>query len=236
MRAIVNVGVGLWYPIGSKRLHQSIIKYSPNTAVFINQIPHTSHKDNPYAFKIAAIQQAYDKGCRKIFWMDSSVYLRKSMKPLWDLLDTQGHVLIRNGFNCGQWCSDAALKILGLDREDAFIMPDYTGAVMGLNFEYERTREFFSKLQDACAKGCFKGSWSNQNGDVSEDTRVLGHRHDQVIGSIIADRLGMELINPSPYFVYRNGDEMNVKEDVILVSQGMLWDGWYVKDKKQSLI
>jgi hypothetical protein len=73
-------------------------------------------------------------------------------------------------------------------------IPDFTACCMGLDLRQQRPAEFFTRWFAAAQDGVsFLGDWNNERGQCSPDRRCLGHRHDQVIGSIIAHQMGMEL-------------------------------------------
>jgi hypothetical protein len=78
---------------------------------------------------------------------------------------------------------------LKLDREASFEIPHLMACCMGFTFPKcdGFVHEYYARAND----GTFKGAWSNENKQVSDDPRVLGHRHDQTAASVIATRLGM---------------------------------------------
>jgi hypothetical protein len=91
----------------------------------------------------------------------------------------------------GNWTSDAALPLLGITREQSFKIPKLATHSLGLDLKTNIARDFLSQWMDAANNGSFRGAWTNNNHEVSQDPRVCGHRHDLSAASVIADRLGM---------------------------------------------
>lgn len=224
---VVNVGLGRWYPRGCIRLRDSLKATNPNVDIlqWIDEYPPNSpsHQVSPYAFKVAAFRHAASLGYELILWCDSSLWATGSLEPFFTKLAEQGHVLQANGWACGQWCSDRALEPFGITRDEAMEIPDYTGCCMGLNVTHERTREFLRRLYKKSKDGfSFPGSWTNKNQEVSADPRVLGHRHDQVIGSLIAWQMGMELTSSTEgILAYYHAGMPPVPPSVVMFNQGM---------------
>ena len=158
-----------------------------------------------------------------VLWCDSAMFCVGSLVPFFEAIKEHGHVLQVNGFTCGECCSDKALEHLGITREEAFAVPDYTGCCMGLDMTHPRTIEFMRLLTKEAQDGVsFVGSWHNKHGEVSADPRVWGHRHDQVVGSLLAHRLGMPLTPTHEGFVsYYFGDMSQIHEKAVMLNQGM---------------
>jgi len=224
---IVNVGLGKWYPRGSLRLRDTVKRFNPDVPLlqWIDEYPPGSptHEQSPYAFKMSAINHAASLGHDVVLWCDSAMFCIKPLTPFFEEIKEHGHVLQENGFACGQWCSDKALEHLGFTRGEAWVIPDYTGCCMGLDMTNPRTVEFMRLLTKEAEDGVsFIGAWNNKKRQVSSDRKVLGHRHDQVVGSLLAHRLGMGLTQTHDGFVsYYLGDMSVIHEKAAMLNQGM---------------
>jgi len=153
-----------------------------------------THAQKPYAFKVYAILEAFRRGADTVLWADASVCPLNDFQPLWDIIDNQGYWLSKNGANnCGEWCSDAALPILGINRQWAYHIPQIWATSMGFHRDSITARSFLCSLECLARTDAFCGPWVNTHGEASSDPRVSGHRHDQTAASVIADRLGMTL-------------------------------------------
>lgn len=189
---------GSWYVKGQKRLKENFLKFGyTGDFLFYNdesQLKCSSHENTPYAFKAYAFQKAIEAGYIQIVWCDSSMYLYndQSLNRIRRQLDKDGYMLPLNGWNTGQWCSDAALPKLGITREESFNIPHIMANCMGFDLSNEKSREFLRQYFAHAKDGSFRGAWKNVKDSVSSDSRVLGHRHDQTAGSVIAWRLGMQ--------------------------------------------
>jgi hypothetical protein len=138
------------------------------------------------------LKQAMDDGYDYIIWCDSAVYLIAPVHVIYNQLEVDGYMLVLNGWTTGQWCSDAALKTLGITREESFTLPHLMANMMGFDTRREECRQFIKQYYEKANDGItFHGAWHNRDKQVSNDPRVLGHRHDQTAASVIAWRLGM---------------------------------------------
>jgi hypothetical protein len=166
------------------------------------------HLDVPFAFKPFCIADARAHGRSAVLWLDSSCVVIRSLDPIFEAIETNGYVLFKNGtYNVGEWASDLALSEFGLTRERALTLPEVSAGAIGLSFNRRIGVEFFEAWFEAANKAtAFRGtderlaSWAdyedvkwNRSGRASSDPRVHGHRHDQTVAGILADRFGMEL-------------------------------------------
>jgi len=183
-----------WFVGGQMRLAEFMRRFANSDYLFYEseaEVGAPSHAENPYAFKVYAIKKAIEDGYRYIFWVDSSIFPVKSIKPVWDIIQNQGYLFIQNSFRVGEWVSDSVLDMFKLSRDSAFAMESIYGGIFGLDMQNEKANIFFSELWQAMESGAFKGEWDNNSGSVSSDTRVKGHRHDQAVMSILAYKHGM---------------------------------------------
>lgn len=168
------------------------------------------HQDNPYAFKIYAIEKARSEGYNQILWLDSSVYAVKDISPVWKWLSDKGIFLEEAGHMVGNWCNDYTLSYFGVTREEAMQMPMFAAGYVGFDFTNEISNEFFFKWKKSMEYGCFKGSWDN-------------HRHDMSAGSIIANQMGLvKLYSQSgQFFAYVGEGYDKPKETACFHLQGI---------------
>lgn len=177
-----------------------------------------SHLEKPYAFKVYAILEAIQRGYQQVIWADASILPIRDLDPVWHLLETRGYWISENPpGTCGEWTSDAALPLLGINREQAFQIPQVVGTAFGLNLDFTIARDFFRNLRDIEQTEAFCGPWVNDQQQASQDSRVLGHRHDQTAMSVIAHRLGMDLTKPPAYI---GGIEQKVDNTVFIIDRG----------------
>ena len=217
--SIVNVGISQWYERGSQRLARSLEPYVGADLLTWDELPSGSppHAAVPYAFKPWAMLVARARGHRYVLWCDSAVWAIRSPMPIFDAIARDGYFITENGFRCGEWITDAALQLMGLTRDGAFEIPDYSGCCFGLDMVSDIGREFFTQYLKRAQDGSFCGDWKNDRGQCSADPRCKGHRHDQVVGSIIAHRLGMKFNREKLFRYYVPEPEPSV----CLLAQGM---------------
>jgi hypothetical protein len=128
-------------------------------------------------------------------------------------IEHHGYYLQENGSNVGEWCSDAAIKAMGLTREQAFDIPELAGMAMGLDLRRAECQQF---VRDWLGMAhTFPGYHTNSValdaagqpyaghrnvGFVSDNPQVKGHRHDQSAASVLSHRLDWKL-TPRPILV-----------------------------------
>lgn len=198
------------FAAGQKRL----IKSLPNDHLKIydnySKIGSPTHQQNPYAFKIYAIEKARNEGATHVFWLDSSVYAVKDITPVWEWLHDKGIFLEEAGHLVGNWCNDFKLNYFGITREQAMQMPMFAAGYVGFDFTKKVSIEFFERWKQAMLDGCFNGSWEND-------------RHDMTCGSIIAYQMGLvNLYSPGgQFFAYVGEGYTAPKETAVFHLQGL---------------
>jgi len=168
-----------------------------------SQVGSPLHQDNPYAFKIYAIEEMKKRGYNQVLWVDCSVWAIKSIVPVFDIITKDGYVCQDAGHFVGRWTNDRTLQYFGLSRDEAMQIPMYGNAgFLGLDFDTEIANTFFNQWKQSMLDGMFVGSWTNHNKSESQDERCDGHRHDMSCGSIIRHRLGMKMQSGMEYLQY----------------------------------
>lgn len=210
---IVNVGTGARFVRGTTRLLKSVRSYGFPVLTWTNGYPPGSptHQEQPYAFKCYAMKAARDAGYRYVLWWDSAIVAVKSPQPFFDAIKRDGYYFRENGWNCGQWMTDRSLEIMGLSRDEALKMPDFVGACIGVDFEHSQAVTWFEEWFKHAMTGAFQGPTTNVGNCCSCDPRCLGHRHDQVVGSVIFNRLGLKF-NQDDLFSYVPNSWPNCEE------------------------
>ena len=193
---IISVGVNGWYPQGLNRLENSLLYHGYYGHIFFNHHLardwQNQHEQNPYAFKIAAFQNAIDKDYKLILWLDASFWAIKNPYPIFDIMNGDGYFLVSNGNNARQECNDKCLDYFNIGYDEAVNVPMISSGCVGLNMENGTAQEFFNMWKQSCIDGIFKGS-RNHNPEESNDPRFLYHRQDQSAASCIAYKLGMKI-------------------------------------------
>lgn len=219
MNCIINVATsGAWYERGSQRLAESLapVNYMGEIKIWSGMYPEgcPPHSEIPYGFKPHAFKWAKEAGMKKVIWMDSSVWAQKDIQPIFDIIEKQGYMILRNGWTTGNWSTDEQLSAYNLTREEAFSVPHAMANVIGINFDSYIGNLIFEEYFNN--QHLFKGAWKNENGEVSADKRVLGSRHDQTILSLIVHKYKLELTNPQGIIDYNTGNT-----ESILLTQGL---------------
>lgn len=184
-RAIVNlVSNNSTYIFGQQRLLDSLTLCNNGTFevfTFIgeNQVKSPSHVDNPYAFKVYAIDHVRELGYDQILWLDASIVSATAdISPIWNHMSNVGFFFEEAGHMVGSWSNDRTLQYFNITREAAQLMPMYSAGMTGLDFRNAYSIEFFDKWKQSMLDGQFVGSWKD-------------HRHDMTCASIIANQMGL---------------------------------------------
>lgn len=190
-------------------------------SVIRNNYDYTGYCAKPFALR-AAREAGADIG----ILMDAAFWPIRSIDPLVDHIANTGYYLCENGYRMGEWCSDAALEMLQLSRDEAFAIPEVSGYCVGLNLRLARCCQLIDEWCALASDGATfpghhtaTGGQGRNQGFVSRDPRVKGHRHDQTALSAITWRLGMREHIERPRFTAYHGHE---DVTTVLVNRGGL--------------
>lgn len=232
--ALVTCAIGGWYPRGAARLIESLERQGCTIPLYswINVYPPESPTDLPYRSKPHAMRHAQSLGHDIVIWIDAAFYAIRPINPLIEHIARIGYYLVDNGAIVGEWCRDAALAPLGIDRETSMRITEASSYCVGLNFHDARCRELLNRwTETAHHPDIFPGPHTNtahpdfkpparNAGWCSDDPRVKGHRHDQTALSVIAWQLGMFQLTPRPVFCDYAHDDVVADERTLMLNSG----------------
>lgn len=228
MRTVVNVGIGIWYPKGSMRLNDSLVKvgFQGKRQIYSGYLPDQCppHHQRNYSMKAFALRDAVEAGATSILWCDSSVYAIASIDRIFETIEQDGYYFIDNGNNCAQTATDNALKNMNLSRDEAEKIPERTTCVFGFSMLHEPGRAFYHEFIHQESIGSFNGGREYRKED-SEDPRFWFSRHDQTAASIIAHQQGMTKMHhygQDVMYMIDNGRRNEIPAGVSLINHGML--------------
>lgn len=197
-RAIVNFSNNNgWYGQGRERLKTMLPDFVPDDVDMFffedeEKIGSPIHRDNPYAFKLYALQNVLEKGYHTLLYMDASLFPIRRLDAIFDVIEKEGMFAQHAGHMCGTWANDACLEYFGLTRDEAMLIPMYGNAgLLGLDLNNPDILNFYVRWRTSMQDGMFKGEWTNKNKSQSKDKRCKGHRHDMVCGSIVMFQMGL---------------------------------------------
>jgi hypothetical protein len=175
----------------------------------------------PYAFKPFAMEQARKSGFDIIVWLDASMVVIRALDTLMYEVAEVGHWFPLDGWPTGEWCSDAALELLKITRDEAFQIPTLAAGAMALDLRHPWSSAFLSDWLELCRLGAFRGPWTNENHEASKHPRVRGHRHDMTCASVLAWRAHMKLTEqPKFYSVGDSKRPESFPEETVIVADG----------------
>jgi hypothetical protein len=205
---ILNVAVGARYGLTQRRMIFFLSQVGDSTPqlFWTETWPGTPHTEAPYGFKIDAFDVAIKLGYQRALWLDSAVYPVKELDEVWSYIDQHGVLLLGDGWNVGQWTSDAALATYGVDRNDAMNMQLCYACVVGIDLASDVGMTFLSRWRELRDVGAFLGPWRNDAGEASRDSRCMGHRHDQSAASWLAHDMGIPMAHMPTFLAMETAD------------------------------
>ena len=204
----VCAAIGGWYPAGLDRLERSLIFHGSGAdfLFFRDVYPpgSPSHAENPYAFKIYALREAYRLGYRVCILLDSSFWAIRNPDPLFDIVNEHGVFAFRSGYNCANTCPDDLLADVGITRDEAELIPETATGICGFNFDNPDGIKVFEYWSDFCDRGLFRNSRTHNHLE-SADPRYLHGRQDQSAFSMALYKAGVSFLYEDYVAYYNNG-------------------------------
>lgn len=208
-RCIVSAAIGAKYQAECESMRWHVNRYCSDDHDIIhwNDYPPgcPSQAKRQYAFKIFAIQDAFQRGYERVLWMDIVYMPQTSIQPLWDAVARDGWYIPPQGDAVlGNWCSDACLGLFGLTRDQAMVIPLVFSGLVGLDLDHRTGQRIWDLWKIAYEQGAFQGPHKNEPGEpmhewghklaghCSDDPRCMGHRHDESALSAILHRMGLK--------------------------------------------
>ena len=217
---VINVALGKWYPQGQQRLIESLHTQGwQSVKGWLNRPVEGFNTDNPYTCKASALQYALDNKHDVVLWCDASIYAIKPINKLMDLVSNQGYFFWGSGENCAQTVSDNCLRLFGLTRDKAELIPECASSVFGINLNTYIGREFAERFIKYTKLGAADGSREHDN--QSQDPRFKYHRQDQSVASLVMNELGMKLettryVGYKAYLIHYDNTD-----NICLLNEGM---------------
>ncbi len=158
-----------------------------------------------YGFKVHAIEEARRRGADRVIYLDIPCHAIRSMEPIWQQVERDGHFFMVGGDLLGNYADDRCLAQFDVSRDEAMEMQLFSGTIIGLDFRQARTREFFERLRDYAVPLYFNGTHNGLGGALprrlSEDSRCWEHRSDEPYATLLARELKMEPTWRGGYFI-----------------------------------
>jgi len=181
------------YEWGQENLRKSFETFDPDIPFFAlkryEEFNSLTHAECPYGFKVAAVEHIRKLGYDVIIWIDSSLRLIKSIKPLIQEISKVGVYLQGDAWKCGEWSNDSSLSYFNISRDDAMQIQNIHAIMIGFDFRHSDTMPFFLRWKQCADDGIFRGSKTNDKNTESKDPRCKGHRWDQTCLELVANEL-----------------------------------------------
>lgn len=199
------------YRRGQERLLASLNGQKTLMLNSYEEIGSPTHRDSPYAFKVHAIEKAFELD-DIVLWVDSSMWLVGDIGKIETIIKEQGFFGEEAGAWVGRWTNAFTRKYFNLTELEAKQEPPglimFSAGLLGLNKNHPNAMEFFRQWKESALAGCFRGDWSD-------------HRHDMTSGSIIAQRLGLPYQRGGSHMAYIGEGYTQPEKGVVMYLQGM---------------
>lgn len=200
------------YSLGQKRLAASLNGYKNLMLNDYVSIGSPNHKENPYAFKVYAIEAAWELD-PIVLLADASMYRVGDLSKIEKIIVNDGWYMEEAGHYCARWMNEHQKNYFKLSEEESNQGPGgllmFTAGLFGLNKESPKAVEFMKQWKEAAQAGCFKGSW-------------VDTRHDMTCSGIIAQRLGMTYQRGGSHMAYIGPGYSKPEPGVVFYCQGVL--------------
>lgn len=160
------------YVAMSKGLEESVKNFDYDFQIY-KEFPTWcwEHSMFPYAFKLNMIADAFGKGYRRIFWLDSSMRILKDVNELLD--NSHGIVVFDNlGHPLNNYINDNAIRNLEIDSLEN--VKQIWGGAVGYDFTKDISNIIFYEAATQVLCHSFNSDNTTRDGFIS-------HRHDQAV-------------------------------------------------------
>ena len=196
MTTILTVATHTFYPRFQRRLLNSLrdTGYSGRIKSWTGRRPVNCppHNEVPYGFKLWALREAKQED-NLLLWLDSGLYAIKPIDPIIDCIKRDGYYLVRSEERLVKWCDAGVLAHYGVGEDEAKQAYLPSGAIIGLDVSNPIGAMIFDTLWDACKRGFYKNT-------VSVHSGAEGHRGDEAILGVIAQKHGLKLHTTGDHF------------------------------------
>ena len=218
---IINAAWRGWYARGSERLERSLIYHGWNYDMKFwrdEKINMLFEENCPYTIKAAALDEVIANGYTHILWMDCSLWCNQDPNILMEIIDKEGGLFIKSGYNLAQTAADTDLQFAGITRDDAEQLPELWSCIFGINLETEQGKKFVEYFYEAYYAGVFNTPRTHSG--LSDDARFLHARQDQTATTIAFHKSGYEKLY-EPGQIISNYTERENNKEAIIFMRGM---------------
>lgn len=199
------------YALGQKRLAASLNGYKKLMLNDYVSIGSPTHTESPYQFKIHAIEAALELD-DIVLWCDSSLWRVGNLSVIEDIIEQDGYMLTEAGHYVGRWVNDFQKKYFKLTEDELKQEPGgmimFSAGFVGFDKRNPLAMEFLRGWKQAAIDGAFKGDWATT-------------RHDQSVGSIIAQRGKMKYQRGGKLLSYVGPGYSQPESNTIFLLQGI---------------
>lgn len=203
-RAVINLSTKKFTP-GQERLRQTVFgRGEMDLLLYTNesQVGAPPHPQAKYAFKPYALDKARKDGYDQALWLDASMYVLRSIEPIFSYITGHGYFWQDGGNHNNRWTTPEQKAYFGTD-EGRMI----SAGVIGLDFRNKDANEFLDRWLQAAKDGMF-------NGDHSVT------RHDQTCASLLIHTMGLSMADNDTYWSYGTpGDTF--ADNIVLIAHGI---------------
>lgn len=191
---VCTLAIGGHYPRLAARQIERFAACSPGYEImaWINTLPYGApaaviedgYDYTPYCAKPFALEAARVAGADIAILLDAAMYPIRPIAPLIAHIHRHNYFACANGASLGEWLSDRALGTLSISRENAMQLAEVSSYCVGLHLRDPRALRLLEawmrlSMDRVTVPGhhTATGIEGRNQGFVSSDPRVRGHRH-----------------------------------------------------------
>lgn len=233
-RGVITVATTPHFARGQKRLAREFLCRREQYVAWQELPPGCpSHDAVPYAFKAFALEHERNEGdFTTLLWCDSCILPIRDLEPVWEHIEKHGALIMRGGFANAEWTAfktypelfpefdwdgpegklDALRRAMQVNRQ----IPHVVAGFFGLDLRHSIGRAILAEYYRLASET--RAFCGPREGPVG-----IAHRHDQTALSVIAWRLGVELVDQPQFFCYAKDGSTNpadYEERTVVIAHG----------------
>lgn len=193
--AFVNVSFKEKYIEAQNRLKDSIKELYPDSTLLFwsDQLPQGSKPfgQSLYGFKVHAIQEAINKGFKKIVWLDSCAIIKKPLTSLLELASKNGLIAVKDEQKLFRYISNDLLNLTGEISKDWNLVG---GSLYIFDLDNEMGKKIFDEWKDLENRGYF-GTQEMIMKERNDGIDKCGHRMDETCMAYLMYKNGLTPLN-----------------------------------------
>lgn len=161
----------------------------------------------PYAFKIAAFQEARRLGFKRVLWLDTAVLPLVSLNVIFEMIADKGYFVMGNTHTIGKYLNAPAAAYFGLTVDEAHKIPSCSAGLFGVDFSTKIGRTLIDRWNRA----------------AHDPDAFFSPRSDQNVLSMLLYQMGISDFTPMDRMPHTEIGEEVKPDSLFLLDRGYIW-------------